>query len=141
MGLISLVYVSFESHPLSNNELRDILTTARDTNRKINVTGMLLYRDGFFIQVLEGEEATVRPLYEKIAKDPRHKNVLTVYVNEVVNRTFSSWSMGFNKITEDDVKGMEGFTDFLAQPTAEFFTENPSRAAGLLEQFKQRTYF
>jgi len=141
MGLISLVYVSFESHPMSDDELKEILTKAREVNRSKGVTGMLLYRDGFFIQVLEGEETTVQPLYEKIAKDPRHKNVLTVYINQIKQRTFSNWSMGFNKLTEGDMKHVEGYTDFLEQPSIEFFTDKPDRATTLLSQFKQRTYF
>jgi len=141
MGLISLVYVSFEAYPMTDDELKSILVKAREVNKSKGVTGMLLYRDGFFIQVLEGEESIVRPLYEKIAKDERHKNVLTVYVNEIENRTFSNWSMGFNKLTESDIKRVEGYNDFLDQPSVEFFTDKPSRATTLLAQFKQRTYF
>jgi len=79
MGLISLVYVSFANLDMSEDELRDILTKARENNQKLELTGMLLYRNGFFIQALEGEEEVVTALYEKIKQDPRHRSILQIH--------------------------------------------------------------
>lgn len=141
MSLISLVYVSFASHPMTDEELQAILAEARDFNKPNNITGMLLYRDGFFIQALEGEAEVVEPLYNGISKDERHKNVLLVYKNTITERSFSDWSMGFNKIEAGDGGDLPGFTDFLAKPSAEYFTDHPSRATVLLESFKNKTYF
>ncbi|NJO83577.1 MAG: BLUF domain-containing protein, partial [Blastochloris sp.] len=47
---------------MTDDQLREILVKARDKNRRLNVTGMLLYRDRFFIQALEGEQEVVEPL-------------------------------------------------------------------------------
>lgn len=142
MTLISLVYVSFASHDLTDNELKDILEVSRMNNAAHSITGMLLYRDGFFIQALEGDDSVVEPLYEKIAADDRHSNVTLVYKEPISERSFNSWSMGFNKMTDEDVQAMPGLTDFLNDPhDVTFFTETPSRAAELLEAFKERTYF
>ncbi|MEL6406516.1 MAG: BLUF domain-containing protein, partial [Chloroflexota bacterium] len=62
MALNVIVYVSYASHTMSESELVEILDTARENNQRLNVTGMLLYRDGFFIQALEGEQAVIEPL-------------------------------------------------------------------------------
>lgn len=142
MSLISLVYVSFESHPMSDQEIRDILVVSRENNRKLHITGMLLYRDGFFIQALEGDKEAVEELYDHIKADSRHENVTLVYKNDIQTRSFPRWSMGFNKIEQVDESQLPGFNNFLQEPEdMEYFTENPGRAANLLEAFKNQTYF
>ncbi|MEO1442551.1 MAG: BLUF domain-containing protein, partial [Chloroflexota bacterium] len=65
MTLVSLVYVSYATEPMSGAELEALMAKSSANNKPLGVTGMLLYRQGFFIQVLEGEEDVVMPLYEK----------------------------------------------------------------------------
>ncbi|MDX2136618.1 MAG: BLUF domain-containing protein [Chloroflexota bacterium] len=142
MALITLVYVSVASHIMTDKELQDILKVAREHNGKHNISGMLLYRDGYFIQALEGEESIVVPLYDKIRKDPRHMNVLTVYKNEINNRVFENWSMGFNKIETGDLEKAPGLNDFMTKAfDHSYFETHPGRAVALLEQFRDRTFF
>ncbi|MFW5748702.1 MAG: BLUF domain-containing protein [Chloroflexota bacterium] len=142
MGLISLVYVSFAAHPMTDEELKGILKVARDNNEKLDVTGMLLYRDGFFIQALEGEESVVEPLYEKIAQDPDHRNVTLVYKNAIESRSFAGWSMGFNEIGHVSEEELPGFNNFLQDTLdMDYWAEQPSRATVLLETFKQNRFF
>jgi hypothetical protein len=140
MALVSLVYVSFASEKhLSENDLGEILKKARENNQKLEVTGMLLYRNGFFIQALEGEETIVMPLYEKIKQDPRHSNVLQIFKSSIKKRGFEDWSMGFQYIENKDLASLEGFNDFLDKPfTSDFFRNNPNHAQTLLYSFKQR---
>ncbi len=144
MSLISLVYVSFAEHPMTNAELREILEVSRTNNEAKNITGMLLYRNGFFIQALEGEAEVVDELYEGIKGDPRHHHVVTVYRNEIAERSFGNWSMGFN-ILRDDMLTEEQrgyFTDFLSDEHGiQYFVQNPGHAAHLLESFKAQSYF
>ncbi|MDX1991186.1 MAG: BLUF domain-containing protein [bacterium] len=142
MPLASLVYVSFASHDLSDDELRDILTVARDNNKTLNVTGMLLYRDRFFIQVLEGEKEVVRSLFAHIGKDPRHHYVKLVCVDDIDKRSFGEWSMGFNKLGHEALAALPGYSDFLSQEhRTDYFTRNPGHATALLQSFKEQTYF
>lgn len=139
MTLISLVYVSFASHDMSDTELKDLLRGARENNASLKVSGMLLYRDRYFIQVLEGEAEVVDPLFDKIRQDPRHQSVLVVTRSPIAERSFEQWSMGFNKV---ETQEMQGFTDFLDKPFEHsYFEAHPTRAVGLLEQFRDRTYF
>lgn len=142
MALISLVYTSIAAQPMSDDELKSILETSRRNNAAVNVTGMLLHKDGHFIQALEGEENAVNPLYEKIASDPRHVNVYKMFTRKVKERSFGDWTMGFNQLSSIDPSELPGFTDFLTKPfDAKFLMENPSRALYLLEFFKNRTVF
>jgi len=73
-----LVYVSSATLPFSGEDLRALLATCRENNAELGVTGMLLYKDGNFMQVLEGDEQAVRGLYARIAADPRHGGEITL---------------------------------------------------------------
>jgi len=142
MSLVSLVYVSFATHDMSADDLNAILKTARTFNGAHNITGMLLYRDRYFIQALEGEEEAVDALYAKIQKDPRHTNVLTVEKKRVQERSFGDWSMGFKNLDQLMNKNIEGFTDFLNAPVPpDHFQQHPSYAKQLLLLFKEEVNY
>jgi hypothetical protein len=127
---------------MNDDELMAILSVARQTNQELEITGMLLYRDGFFIQALEGEETQVKALYDKIRQDPRHRNVVTVDIHPITERAFVGWHMGFNKITDDAIAGLDdAYTDFLNNPDTAYFTDKPDRAKILLHSFRNRIYF
>ena len=106
---------------MSDNHLRDLLKKAREKNETLGITGMLLFRDGFFMQALEGELEDIEALFEIIAKDTRHRDVLLIYKKPIKQRGFPDWTMGFNKIDDKSVETIEGYTDFLKNPTPEFF--------------------
>ncbi|MEO0595960.1 MAG: BLUF domain-containing protein [Chloroflexota bacterium] len=139
MSLIALVYVSFaKGQHLEEAELEQILQEARDNNKEIDVTGMLLYRRGLFVQVLEGEDKVVTDLYAKIAKDPRHKRCMVLYKNKITQRSFNDWSMGFSVIDDAHLKTIEGFTDFVDKPiTVDFLKDNPSHVRTLVNTFSR----
>ena len=137
MPLVTLSYVSVAAHSMSKDELMEILEVARKRNKELDVTGMLLYRDGYFIQALEGEKENVDMLYEKIAKDPRHHHVHAVEQKEISQRVFGDWAMGFHHLDEEDMGDVEGFTDFLEQPFNMSNVEDTNnRALAMLEIFK-----
>ena len=102
---------------------------------------MLLYLDPFFMQVLEGQEATVNKLFNLIKQDSRHHKVSLIYKKPIEERYFSNWTMGFSKIGHEKLVTMEGFSDFLQKPTAEFFSNSPSTVNELLYKFKHEILF
>ncbi len=111
-----LVYISYAGHPFSDLELAELLQQARDNNTRAQVTGILLYAQQRFIQVLEGSETAVRALFERIAEDPRHRKVTVVLEGAHTQRMFDKWSMGFKSLTDFQFKDLSGFTqveDFL----------------------------
>ncbi|MBL8162732.1 MAG: BLUF domain-containing protein [Anaerolineae bacterium] len=142
MGLISLVYVSFESRRMTSEDLQSILNKARTFNSEHQITGMLLYRTGYFIQALEGEEADVMALYEKIARDDRHRHVLMIYKGPIEQRAFGNWTMGFKNLDNLTPADLPGYTDFLSREiTPELMTNNVSRALAFLESFKEEANY
>ncbi len=90
-----LIYRSRNRIPENSRkaELGAIFSVARSSNTKQDVTGALLTHGDWFVQALEGDEGTVRDLYERIYKDRRHEKVAVIFADEVPDRVFSRWAM------------------------------------------------
>lgn len=114
--MIRLVYISQASKPFSNDDLLTLLRECRKNNAEKGLTGMLLYYNECFIQVLEGKEEAVGELYKTIKKDARHKNVQELDRRYIRERQFAGWSMGFEEIdaAQLDSLNIEGLNDFFA---------------------------
>lgn len=138
MSLCTLVYVSLAARPMTDADLSDLLATCRKNNRKKEITGLLLYRDGFFMQALEGEETVIDELYTHIRNDQRHSDVLLICKEAIAERSFAEWSMGFKALDQSQLQSLEGFTDFLDHPNPFFFIRNPGKAQSLLYAFRTR---
>jgi hypothetical protein len=134
-----IAYVSTAVHLMSAAELNEILEQARAINREADVTGLLLYKDRSFIQVLEGEEAVLREIYGRIMVDPRHTRVTTLFDEALEKRDFGEWSMGFYAPTDTDMAAVEGYSRFLERdyPLRDFLADL-TRARKLLLHFRAR---
>ena len=91
--LYQVIYSSRARSPLSEASLRTILEGARTRNAARHITGALLYVDGAFLQVLEGEREAVQALMQRIAADPRHTDLKVFFEAEVEARLFEAWAM------------------------------------------------
>jgi hypothetical protein len=96
--LYAIVYVSTSARPLSIAELRHIQERAQSRNRKENVTGVLLYSEGTFMQYLEGPAPGLCGVYEVIKADPKHYGIVDLVREPIAQREFSDWSMAFRVI-------------------------------------------
>lgn len=114
--MIQLVYVSSAREKFDKASLVRLLAHSRDNNQAQGITGMLLYKDGNFLQVLEGEAQTVRDLYERIQRDPRHQNTIVMLDESISQRTFPDWSMGFRDLDDPQLKEMSGFSELMNSP-------------------------
>lgn len=90
-------YHSRISRPPVEDELQAILDWSQTFNEAHGITGLLLYSDGRFVQVLEGEAGAVGDLYAHIQRDSRHTQVTTVREG-LGPRHFTNWSMGFGHV-------------------------------------------
>lgn len=93
--MLQLIYASDAANPFSEIQLSLLLLGARTNNTRLGVTGMLLYQDGSFLQVLEGDEPILEALFQKIDRDERHVRIKTLLRREVEARQFGDWAMGF----------------------------------------------
>ncbi|MDD1783726.1 BLUF domain-containing protein [Enterovibrio sp. ZSDZ35] len=133
-ALTQIVYISSAEHPFTDDELEKMLAAIRMKNEKANVTGMLLYKDGDFIQVIEGEKDVLEPLFKTICEDHRHYGIVELMRKSIVDRQFKDWSMGFHHLKEDDPR-LEGFIRFFDDnPEHEI---DPGEALNLLLIFRE----
>lgn len=95
MFLIRLVYTSTKDESFQSADIEGILSAARKNNKTNNVTGMLCFNRNYFLQCLEGTREDVNNIYHKIAKDPRHHNMMILDYQEVTHREFDQWYMGY----------------------------------------------
>jgi hypothetical protein len=103
-----LLYISDTERDFSQDALDDILAISRQKNRAADVTGVLLYLDGAFLQVLEGSDEAVGAIYASVVKDPRHRNVRTL-LDRDAPRAFGEWSMGFERLRPGQAETAELF--------------------------------
>ena len=113
MSLYTLVYHSKAIMDFDRYALQSLLTFARKNNEQKQITGILLYSKGYFIQALEGEEATVKTLYRQIQNDSRHIDVTTIMQQPLAERLFPDWTMGYKEIAEEELRNIPGLNKFL----------------------------
>jgi len=138
--LIHIVYVSTSTHDLSELELDDLLKGIRAKNKRNDITGLLLYNDGMFIQVIEGEIKRIIDLFDLVKSDSRHKNIVQILKEPIQKRSFPDWSMGFKRITNEDLESIQGFSTFMSDDTE--WVPNPDIAEQvlyLLNSFRKYT--
>jgi Sensors of blue-light using FAD len=93
--LRSILYVSTAVQPMAEEQLEALLVEARRLNLETEVTGMLLYSGGTFMQCFEGAEEAMNITYERIRKSRKHKGIIELLSEPIAQRTFPGWQMGF----------------------------------------------
>lgn len=94
--IFQLVYRSRAAADLEiGREIPEILSRARPRNLSLGVTGLLIFRQGAFLQLLEGPEEGVRALFERIRLDRRHEEVVILAEARAAARLYDRWSMAY----------------------------------------------
>ncbi len=94
MMLVRLMYASRAVEAVGAEELQAILRQSKHNNPAHGITGLLCYSGGVFIQAIEGGRSAVSRLYNQIAADPRHSDVVLLSYEEIGERRFAGWAMG-----------------------------------------------
>jgi hypothetical protein len=137
MDLIHCVYCSTSTkRGFDRPELDALLQECRASNAKLDVTGMLLYRDGAFFQVLEGDRPVVEQLFTRIEQDKRHTRVTKIILESISERAFAQWTMGFSNITSKELGEIPGLNDFFARGES-YMNLGQGRAKTSLGAFKE----
>ena len=100
------------------DELAALLRQARTYNQSHRLTGLLLYAANTreFVQVLEGPRNEVTRIYEKIARDPRHKHAFVLHEGAATGRMFPDWRMGFVAANAPDLRTTTGYFPLVSKP-------------------------
>ena len=113
--LYELLYTSVAKWEMSSNELIELLEQSRKKNLRLNITGLLVYHNGEFMQILEGEKETVLELYDTITNDERHTSVKMFWEDSLPERGFSKWTMGFVNTENIELSTLKGYSQFLKE--------------------------
>lgn len=130
--ILRLVYISSAVRLMKDQELAEILRAARRHNPVNGITGVLLYRDGNFIQVLEGEPAAVEATFARIERDRRHRQLLVISREAQTERVFEHWAMGFRNIEAISAEDGQVLTSLFNDPPGPV---QASRAWRLIQTF------
>ena len=101
--LRSLVYTSSANTIIDHNCLKNILDECIAWNLPHQISGLLIYHEGTFLQVIEGESEDVNEIFNKIRRDPRHKDVTLLMDEEIHEREFGKWGMAFREVQYEDL--------------------------------------
>lgn len=134
--LMHCIYASAAARHFDQMELTALLQTARKHNEGAGLTGMLLYTEGSFFQVLEGAPDAVERLYARIELDRRHEQVTRIVAEAIPSRSFAQWTMGFSKVSRKELALISGANDFFGDANC-FLGLDAGRAKKLLSAFRE----
>ena len=96
-----IIYLSSGVKVFSDEEINSLLDISRKNNANNDITGLLLYADGNFLQIIEGEKEAIEMTYQKILNDSRHKNIILITNEPIKKRSFSDWKMGYSIVNPE----------------------------------------
>ena len=134
--LTQCIYASTAVREFKAEELAELLRQARAANERLDLTGMLLYTEGSFFQVLEGETDVIDTLYAKLTADKRHEKMVKIIQEPIPRKSFSDWSMGFSVISRQELGQIDGMNDFFREGHC-YGELDSGRAKKLLDAFRQ----
>lgn len=133
-----IIYLSWAVVPFTNAQLQRLLTRARRRNTELAITGILLYGNEQFVQVLEGEEDVVRELYGHIRQDERHTNFITFADKTIAHRSFKDWAMAFHPVSTQQFDDVVGYLSPCKVPAqVADFSAHDNKLFDLLRSFVQ----
>ena len=136
-NLYQVIYISMATKMMSEQNIERILDQATKNNLKTDITGILLYKSGLFMQYLEGTRIAVKNLYLKIKSDHRHTSLIKMHEKPIVERVFKNWAMEFRHL--NDINSLLNFDAYLRSHIDDTAKENNREAIyNFIMSFDQR---
>lgn len=107
----AICYISTAAKDLHDDEIQEMFDHARKKNNKKDIKGILLYSNGNFFQVIEGDKEYVLPLFSLIEEDPRHHTIIQVVGREIDQGSFDGYE--FDILSENDKLDPNLLKDYL----------------------------
>lgn len=137
--MIQLIYISSATRWPKEEDLLALLTQARERNLRQNVTGMLLYHNATYLQVLEGDSDDVHQIFNSIKHDTRNNGLVKLAECNIKKRDFPGGSMGFEDLTAYSSDELPGFVDiFNGKLDKDIACNNKTAAIRLLMNFAKQ---
>lgn len=95
----SLIYISRAAPDLDADDLDMIHHSAVNLNALDGITGLLVYNGTHFLQIVEGADAAVDDLLQRLFRDPRHADLEIVDETMAAAASFPDWSMNLVKVS------------------------------------------
>lgn len=95
MFLVRLVYTSTITSGFDQGQVANIIEVAKKENKSTHVTGLLCFSQKYFLQCIEGSRKAINKTYHRILNDPRHTDIVMLDYQEIIQREFSDWWMGY----------------------------------------------
>lgn len=133
--LSHFIYASAASCAFDSRALQCLLEKSRLNNRRLGVTGMLLFVDGSFFQVLKGHPEHLKTVVRSISADTRHNRISRIIEEPIAGRSFGDWSMGYADLSRHDLGVIAGANDFFDEALC-FDRVDHGRARKLLTAFR-----
>ena len=100
--------MSVQAQTLRNKDIEELLFYAREKNKRLAITGVLLLIQGKFIQYIEGYEEDIDSVYESIKIDTRHNDLLLLDSGYIDKRQYTNWSMAYKKVNNSEINDILG---------------------------------
>ncbi|MBT8204740.1 MAG: BLUF domain-containing protein [Eudoraea sp.] len=96
-----LTYRSRATQEITTEDIIDILRKSQSNNAAEEITGCLVFNDGYFVQLLEGEKDVVKKRFDMIEVDKRHDTIDILSEGESLERQFEDWTMAYLKLPDE----------------------------------------
>ena len=138
--LHSMMYSSIAAPDLSQSDLEQLVSNARRSNALNDITGLLVFQDGCFLQVLEGDRKTLSQLFErKLLHDRRHRSVTLFHDEPLAMRRFRFWHLAFSNLDKQADRISSPFRESLNSERGLYeLNSNTARALDLVRQIHRR---
>ena len=104
-------YMSVQAQTLRDSDIEELLFYAREKNKRLAITGVLLLIQGKFIQYIEGYEEDIDKVYDSIKIDTRHNDLLLLDSGYIDRRQYNNWSMAYKKVENSEINHILGYSE------------------------------
>jgi len=113
--LHTICYISNAKPNFSFYNQEVLFRQTKENNDNVDISGALIYYDFTFLQILEGEDTVIVPLFEKIRKDNRHHDIIEITNTSINNKSFQNFGLGYEIISDiEKLYSLKEYADFLA---------------------------
>lgn len=135
MQIRQLIYRSEKASNLPESEIQFMLQKFKEPNTIHEITGVLFYIDGYFIQCIEGTEANVEQLLSNITHDDRNTGLTVLNDITLPERRFPTWWMGFKNMSTNELMQQKGFIDISSKESLETILGRHQAMLGLMREY------